>query len=174
MFSSQGEWLGKSEFNPLQGWDASAVQASGAKIAMMESADIFGCLFFHLKSQFRQFAYQVKDLDINFFLTQFDPQILAKGISAGVIPTFEGACFDRVDTRNMMDEIGIRRCLADWGPLLNRGNDFASLLMHSRAWHYDRPHALARCNPHAALVIFTHKCLKIPSLVCEKACLLTK
>ncbi|KAJ4470184.1 hypothetical protein J3R30DRAFT_3301570 [Lentinula aciculospora] len=164
MFSSQGEWLCKSDFNPLQGWNATSVQVSGAKLALIESADIFGCLFFYLKSQFRQFASQVKNHNINFVLTQFDPQILAKGISTGVIPIFEGACFDRVDTRDMMDDVGIEVCLADWGPLLNRENCFASLLMHSRAWHYDRPHALARCNPQAALMMFMHKCFEIPSL----------
>ncbi|KAJ3801075.1 hypothetical protein GGU11DRAFT_286187 [Lentinula aff. detonsa] len=164
MFSSQGEWLGRRNFNPLQGWDATSVQVEGAKFAMIESADIFGCLFFYLKSQFRRFAYQVKDLNVNFVVTQFNPQILAKGISAGVIPIFEGACFDRVDTRDMMDDIRIEVCLADWGPLLNRRNPFASLLMHSRAWHYERPYALARCNPHAALMLFMQKCFEIPSL----------
>ncbi|GAW04483.1 hypothetical protein LENED_006279 [Lentinula edodes] len=146
MFSSQGTWLGKG------------------KIAMIESADIFGCLFFYLKDQFRRFAYQVKNLNVNFVLTQFDPQILARGISTGVIPIFEGACFDRVDTKDMMDDVGIEACLADWGPLLNRENRFASLLMHSRAWHSERPYALARCNPRAALMLFMHKCFKIPTL----------
>ncbi|KIK52299.1 hypothetical protein GYMLUDRAFT_265499 [Collybiopsis luxurians FD-317 M1] len=164
MFSSQGEWLGRSDFNPFQGWDPTAVQESGAKIAMIESADIFGCLFFHLKAKLRKFISQVKDLDINFVLTQYDPQILAKGISAGAIPIFRGACFDRVDTKDLMDEIGIGGCLADWGPLLKRENPFASLLMQSRAWHYERPHALARCNPHVVLEILMHKCLQIPGL----------
>ncbi|KAJ3878463.1 hypothetical protein F5051DRAFT_230379 [Lentinula edodes] len=164
MFSSQGTWLGKSDFNPLQGWNATLIQVSGAKIAMIESADIFGCLFFYLKDQFRRFAYQVKNLNVNFVLTQFDPQILARGISTGVIPIFEGACFDRVDTKDMMDDVGIEACLADWGPLLNRENRFASLLMHSKAWHSERPYALARCNPHAALMLFMHKCFKIPTL----------
>ncbi|KAF9063960.1 hypothetical protein BDP27DRAFT_1384839 [Rhodocollybia butyracea] len=160
MFSAQGEWLGRSDSNPFQGWDIEP----GFKSSMVESADIFGCLFFYLKSQFRQFAYQVQKLEINFIVTQFDPQILAKGISAGVIPIFEGACFDRIDTRDMMDDIGIEACLADWGPLLNQGNATASLLMHSRAWHNGRPYALARCNPRMALMMFMHKCLQIPGL----------
>ncbi|KAF5384654.1 hypothetical protein D9757_007445 [Collybiopsis confluens] len=37
--------------------------------------------------------------------------------------------------------------------------------MCSRAWHYQRPYALARCNPRAALELFMHKCsVQIPTL----------
>ncbi|KAJ3758767.1 hypothetical protein EV360DRAFT_94465 [Lentinula raphanica] len=140
MFSSQGQWLFRADIlNPFQGWDSTSVQLSGAKYSMVDSADIFGCLFFHLKSQFHRFASQVKDLHINFVLTQFDPRILAKGIMDGVIPIFEGGCFDRIDTRDMMDEIGIGECLREWGPLLNRENPHASLLMHSRAKCFEIP-----------------------------------
>ncbi|KAJ3820809.1 hypothetical protein F5880DRAFT_908199 [Lentinula raphanica] len=165
MFSSQGQWLFRADIlNPFQGWDSTSVQLSRAKYSMVDSADIFGCLFFHLKSQFHRFASQVKDLHINFVLTQFDSRILAKGIMDGVIPIFEGGCFDRIDTRDMMDEIGIGECLREWGPLLNCENPHASLLMHSRAWHDQRPYALARCNSHAVLTLFMRKCFEIPSL----------
>ncbi|KAF5384653.1 hypothetical protein D9757_007444 [Collybiopsis confluens] len=116
MFSAKGEWLGRADFNPFQGWDATAVQESGHRIASINSADIFSCLFFHLKSEFQRFISQVENLNLNFVLTQYDPHILSKGISAGIVPIFEGACFDRIDTRDMMDDIGINSCLADWGP----------------------------------------------------------
>ncbi|KAL0569362.1 hypothetical protein V5O48_012597, partial [Marasmius crinis-equi] len=165
LFSPHGEWLG--DFNPLRGWDMAPVIASGEKYGV-DPADIFGCLFFHVKSQLREFARRVKDFKIDIHLTQFDPKILSKGLVSGALgPGFEGGgCFDRVDTGCLIESIEIRECLAEWGPLLNKANRHSTLLMSTRTWHEGLPNGstMARLNPRAALASIMKKCFKIPRL----------
>jgi hypothetical protein len=95
------------------------------------------------------FARRMRDFQIDIHLTQFDPRVLSKGIAIGAIPGFDGSCFDRVETSNLVGDVGIRECLTDWGPLLSRENEHASLLMHSRTSHHALPNATARTNPRA-------------------------
>ncbi|KAF9267140.1 hypothetical protein L218DRAFT_856897 [Marasmius fiardii PR-910] len=166
LFSSQGEWLG--DLNPLRGWDMSSVISSGEKCGV-DSADIFGCLFFHVKSQLREFARRVKDHKIDIHLTQFDPKILSQGLLSGALgPGFEGGgCFDRIDTGCLMEKIGVRECLAEWGPLLNTSNRHSTILMSTRTWHEGLPNGsitMARLNPRVALASIMKRCFKIPGL----------
>jgi hypothetical protein len=148
MFNAGGDWLGDAGSNPLYGWDVTTVLATGAKYGI-DPADIFGCLFVHVKREFMEFARRMRDSQIDIHLTQFDPQVLSKGIAIGAIPGFDGSCFDRVETSNLMDDVGIRECLTNWGPLLSRETEHASLLMHSRTWHHTLPNATAHSNPRA-------------------------
>ncbi|KAJ8091751.1 hypothetical protein PM082_020986 [Marasmius tenuissimus] len=167
LFSPHGEWLG--DYNPLRGWDISSVLSSGEKHGV-DSADILGCLFFHVKSQLREFACRIKDLKVHIHLTQFDLKILSKGLLSGALgPRFEGgACFDRIDTGCLVEEVGIRECLAEWGPLLKKDNRCATILMSTRTWHEGLPggygSTLARSNPRVALASIMEKCFKIPGL----------
>ncbi|KAL0066987.1 hypothetical protein AAF712_005976 [Marasmius tenuissimus] len=130
----------------------------------------FRCLFFHVKSQLREFACRIKDLKVHIHLTQFDPKILSKGLLSGALgPRFEGgACFDRIDTGCLVEEVGIRECLAEWGPLLKKDNRCATILMSTRTWHEGLPggygSTLARSNPRVALASIMEKCFKIPGL----------
>ncbi|PFH53232.1 hypothetical protein AMATHDRAFT_138007 [Amanita thiersii Skay4041] len=145
-FSAQGDWLGHPEFNPLRGWNVSDVLQSGAK-HNLESADILGCLFFHLKDELKEFAIRIKQLHINIYLTQFDAKILTRGITIGALPAFDGGQFDRIDLSTMMDEAGLESSLVGWGPLLNKENQHACMIMRSEKWYITQPKATARTNP---------------------------
>ncbi|KAF8211095.1 hypothetical protein K438DRAFT_1752810 [Mycena galopus ATCC 62051] len=161
LFSPQGIWMVPEDANALFGWDA-GVQNSGIKHGTSPE-DILGCLFFHVKDEFREFARRVKELRIDIHLTSFEPTILAKGITIGALPAFEDASFDRIFTSNLVDAVGLRGCLSDWGPLLNRENQFASILMQTKAWHTQKPHATAQWGPHAMKVL-EEKCNQVPGL----------
>ncbi|KAJ7498077.1 hypothetical protein B0H11DRAFT_1715329 [Mycena galericulata] len=162
LFSPQGAWLVPEDANPLFGWAVSDVQNSGIKHGASPE-DILGCLFFHVKDELREFAKRVKELRIDIHVTSFDSGILAKGITIGALPAFEDANFDRILTSNLVDTVGLRTCLADWGPLLNRENEFASILMQTKAWDINRPSATTQWGPHA-MELLMDKCNKIPGL----------
>ncbi len=141
----------------------SAVLESGARHAV-DFADVFGCLFFHIKDQLREFAKRMKEFNIHLHLTQYDAKILSKGVFAGVLPAFQGPCFDRVDASHLVDGVGVKACLADWGPLLRKGNPCAAILMHSRSWHMNRPDASAQAHPRTVDWL-VKKCYNMPGLV---------
>ncbi|KAJ6580854.1 hypothetical protein B0H19DRAFT_1369334 [Mycena capillaripes] len=162
LFSPQGIWMVPEDANALFGWDVASVQNSGIKHGASPE-DILGCLFFHVKDELREFAKRISELRIDIHVTSFDAGILAKGITIGALPAFEDASFDRILTSNLVDSIGLRACLSDWGPLLNRENKFASILMQTKAWHATQPHATAHWGPHAMKVL-EEKCSKIPGL----------
>ncbi|KAJ7663921.1 hypothetical protein DFH06DRAFT_986293 [Mycena polygramma] len=162
LFSSQGIWMVPEDANALFGWDVADVQTSGIKRGASPE-DILGCLFFHVKDELREFAKRVKELRIDIHVTSFDAGILAKGITIGALPAFEDASFDRILTSNLVDSVGLRACLSDWGPLLNRENKFASVIMQTKAWHTHQPHAAAQWGPHAMKVL-EEKCSQIPGL----------
>lgn len=48
-------------------------------------------------------------------------------------------CFDRVETSNIVDYMDVPQVLKDWGPLLNRRNKHATLLMYFMNWHMKQP-----------------------------------
>ncbi|KAH9479796.1 hypothetical protein JR316_0008391 [Psilocybe cubensis] len=165
MFSSQGEWMGlSSDINPLHGWDVSAVRTTGLRFGLDPTADIIGCLFFHIKSELREFSLRMKELNINLHLLQYDSRLLSKGISIGVLPAFSDASFDRIDIGDMCDQMdNLAECLADWGPLLNKNNPDSCLFMHSKQWHEEFPSSIARNNPRAAKILM-ERCQTMPSL----------
>ncbi|KAG6817139.1 hypothetical protein H0H87_012330 [Tephrocybe sp. NHM501043] len=163
MYTAAGEWLGDAKLNPLKGWNVSDVQASGAKYGV-GPADILGCLFFHVKKEFMEFAARMKEFHVDLHLTQFSPQLLSKGISIGALPAFTEGCFDRVETLDLADSYDIPDLLDDWGPMLNRNNRRACILMQTRRWHKDQPSATAQSNPCSA-VMLVERCKDIPSLV---------
>ncbi|TFK39511.1 hypothetical protein BDQ12DRAFT_603633 [Crucibulum laeve] len=162
LFSAQGEWLGQGDHNPLHGWDVASVRDTGLKHDV-NPADIMGCLFFHVKDELQEFTSRMKDFNVDIHFTQYDSRVLSKGISTGVLAVFEDEYFDRIDMSNMADYIGIGECLADWGPLLNRMNPHAALLMHSKYWHHDHPSATALYNPRI-LDVLKERCRTLPAI----------
>lgn len=153
-----------SDINPLHGWDVSAVRNAGLQHGIDPDGDIIGCLFFHIKSEFREFSMRAKDLNLNIHLLQYDSRLLSKGISIGVLPAFSDASFDRIDLGDMGDQMGVAECLADWGPLLNKRNPKSCLIMHSKKWHEEYPGSIARKNPRAVKILM-ERCESVPSLV---------
>ncbi|KAF5316696.1 hypothetical protein D9619_006506 [Psilocybe cf. subviscida] len=158
LYSPQGEWLSNTPaVNPLHGWDISAVKQAGLRHGLDPSGDILGCLFFHIKSELREFCLRIKEFNINIHLLQYDARLLSKGVSIGVLPAFFDASFDRIDAGDLCDQTSVAECLADWGPLLNKANPHASLIIHSKKWHAGVPNAVARNNP-LAVKILMEKC----------------
>ncbi|KAJ3503592.1 hypothetical protein NLJ89_g8363 [Agrocybe chaxingu] len=165
MYTPQGDWIGlSSNVNPLHGWDISAVRRAGLQHGVDPSGDILGALFFHIKSELREFCLRVKEYNINIHLLQYDSRLISKGISIGVLPAFSEAAFDRIDVGDLGDQIGVAECLGDWGPLLNKKNRHASLIMHSKKWHENSPHRIALNNPRASKILM-ERCQSQPHLV---------
>ncbi|KAF5332121.1 hypothetical protein D9611_008183 [Ephemerocybe angulata] len=166
-FTPQGSWLGKSEdLSPLHGWDIAKVQATGLRNGVDPTGDMFGCLFFHVKQELREFISRVKDFHINIHHTQYDPRLLSKGVSIGVLPSFSDASFDRIDLGDLGDRLGIKECLEDWGLLLNRENVHSCVVAHSKRWIDSQP-ALSRVplsSPQSVLDFLRLRCRNIPSL----------
>lgn len=119
--------------NPLFGWDVSAVLASG-RLHGLPAADLYGCLFFHIKDQFIKFATRIRNFSINITMSIFDAGDLAKIILKGGLAPFNSSCFDMIETSNVADYITIPRILKDWGPLLNRQDPRATLLINLMNW----------------------------------------
>jgi len=163
-FSAQGEWLGPPEFNPFRSFHVSKVLESGAK-HKVESANIMGCLFFHLKDELVEFANRVKLFNVNIHLTQFDPKILCRGLAIGALQAFDKGNFDRIDLSSMMDIVGIQGSLAGWAPLLNKQNIHACIVMRSEKWYTTQPKATARTNPHI-VELLSRKCQNLSLKVC--------
>ncbi|KAG6901283.1 hypothetical protein C0995_014251 [Termitomyces sp. Mi166 len=129
MYTAGGNWLGHARANPLEGWNVSDVLATGAK-HNVDSADIIGCLFFHVKEELIEFARRMKEFRIDLHLTQFSPPLLSKGISIGALPAFTEGCFDRVDTADLADREGIPELLFDWGPMGTKKTKLEGVLAH--------------------------------------------
>lgn len=138
LFTGDGEWLTFEDANPLQGWDIASVYASGKRHGI-DSTDIYGCLLFHVKNEFEEFARRIERFHINIHMTQLDIKKLPKMISKGYIEPFGSSCFDRVETSSMPDYIGSGEVIDMWGPLLNRHNKHATLLMYFMNWHRKQP-----------------------------------
>jgi hypothetical protein len=119
--------------SPLAGWDLTSVFASGKRHGV-DRNDVYGCLFFHVRDELREFGRRVRDFNIDFHLTQLPASGLSRGIRMGVFPPFHLGCFDRVETSNMVDSFGVATVLSDWAPLMNRQNEYATLLMYFMNW----------------------------------------
>lgn len=149
--------------NPLQGWDIASVHKSGLDQGL-DTSDILGCLFFHVKSELTKFARRLQRVCVNIYFTQFDVRVLSTGICSGLLPAFEANCFDRIDAGGLMDTLGARECLSSLAPLVNSESSGACLLMHSRTWYHQMPCAIARGNPRLLRILMT-KAKDLPGLV---------
>ncbi|KZP04276.1 hypothetical protein FIBSPDRAFT_767683 [Athelia psychrophila] len=138
LFDADGEWLTLDNANPLQGWDVSAVLASGQRHGI-NPQDIYGCLFFHVKDEFEEFARRIERFNINIHLTQLDARVVSRMIPQDFIKPFSSGCFDRIETSNLADYIGPTDVIDCWAPLLNRRNKHATLLMYFMNWHVRQP-----------------------------------
>lgn len=134
LFSPRAEWLLRDSESPLFGWDVSEVIASGISHGL-ESCDLYGCLFFHVKDQFVKFASRIRNFDINLTMTNVDARHLPNIILKGGLSAFHPpGGFDRIETSNLADYLTVPRILNDWGPLLNRQNCRSTLLMYMMNW----------------------------------------
>ncbi|CCL98311.1 uncharacterized protein FIBRA_00305 [Fibroporia radiculosa] len=137
LFSPQGNWLQSDKQNPLNGWHLPSVVEGGKKHNALPM-DIYGCLYFYVSDQLREFATRLSNLRITFKLFNLDACQLAKDICSGALSRHElspDIQIDRIDTSNLMDPhyLDIAPVLNAWGPLL-RQNSHATLIGHFINW----------------------------------------
>lgn len=130
--------------NPLCSWDVNQVVKTGQAHGL-DRADIYGCLYFHVKAQFMEFARRFGRFHIDIHLSQLDATLASNQLQKGELnPSLFGTDvkFDRVDTSNLADYyIGIPYILKDWSPLLNRENKHAVILVYLMNWIQKQPGA---------------------------------
>ena len=74
--------------NPLQGWSSKEVEDSSSGLA---AADIYGKLFFYVRSVLRAFILRLSGLQISFRLFQVD--------ASELLDHLEGDSFSRIEVR---------------------------------------------------------------------------
>ncbi|KAF8659528.1 hypothetical protein AX14_007544, partial [Amanita brunnescens Koide BX004] len=138
LFSPEGKWFQTDYANPLEGWSLDEVVKAGkAKGAQPE--DIYGCLYFFLSEQLREFHLRLRRFPVSLNVYPLDAaSALPQGIRDGVFTT-QGVpatiCFDRIKVSNILDAnyVGIYGVLTSWGPLLADGG-FVAVVGHSMNW----------------------------------------
>ena len=100
--------------------------AALAATAVVTSTVVSGCM--QAFSCPNSLLYQESD--------KLDARDLAVDIGRNVYaPHFTSGCFDRIETSNVADYIGLDRVVDDWSPLLSRESCDASLLAYTMNWH---------------------------------------
>lgn len=92
--------------------------------------DVYGCLYFFLQDQLRQFHKRIRKFRIAFRLTVFDATVLADLIKKNVLASYNipsSIRFDRIVTSNILDQIyvGMMGVLVPWTPLLSQSRTAA-------------------------------------------------
>lgn len=132
MHGNMGEWFARHVAHPLSGWPVSHLRQSGLAHGALPT-DIWGCFFFHVKSQFQEFARRVQKFNINITVATLPRDAIPQRIRDGKLgKAFQrgGGCFDRIDMGLIVDpHLRINDTLELWIPLLNKENPHAEMLM---------------------------------------------
>lgn len=125
LFFSCGCWFQSDTVNPLHGWDPCEVIATG-KAHGANPEDVYGCLYFFLTEQLRQFHRRLRQFNISFKITSFGAPHLAKALLSPDKPLVEFGLpssirFDRIMVSNIFDEayVGLKEALVRWSPFLS-------------------------------------------------------
>ncbi|KAJ4468726.1 hypothetical protein J3R30DRAFT_1598287 [Lentinula aciculospora] len=143
LFTASGKWISMDSANPLFSWNLNEVVKTGQAYGL-DPADIYGCLFFHVKAQFMEFAHRVEKFHIDIHVSQLDAHIASGLLQKGELnPALFGTNtkFDRIETSNIADYAGIPSIIQDWSPLLNRENKNALILVYLMNWVMKQPDA---------------------------------
>src|ERR1700722_20025038 len=106
MYSSTGSWRLMDSSLVSDGWDMDAVLATGQACGA-SSMDLYGCLFFYIKSRLREFALRMQQFRIHIYVTQLTASDLSGYLSNNSLSSFwkTRARFDRIETSNVSDYI---------------------------------------------------------------------
>jgi hypothetical protein len=135
LFTSDAKWLSPDSASQLNGWDPREVVATGKRHGC-SGEDVKGCLFFHVKEVFAQFAKRVERFGIDIHVTNTNAMALPALIRqrSGSLHHFHPPAFDRVETSNVMDYLNIGSLVNEWAPMLNRANKHATMLLSTMNW----------------------------------------
>ncbi|KAI0315993.1 hypothetical protein OF83DRAFT_1245784 [Amylostereum chailletii] len=143
LFSPEGRWLQSDGANPLESWFLPDVIRSGnAHGARAE--DLYGCLYFHVSDELREFGARLARFRLAFTLFSMDALALPPLLRSSPGGTVGGATplarpsdlrFDRVDVSNILDVeyAGIGGVLEAWAPML-KPTPRATLLGYFMNW----------------------------------------
>ncbi|CCL98318.1 uncharacterized protein FIBRA_00312 [Fibroporia radiculosa] len=145
LFSLDGKWMQPDRVNPLNGWHIPSVIKTGKKHGALPM-DIYGCLYFYVTDQLREFAERLTKLRITFKMFGMDASKLALELKSGRLETHgipANFRFDRIDVSNLMDThyLGVRPVIQSWGPLLKK-TEHATLVGHFINWVLGHPKAV--------------------------------
>jgi hypothetical protein len=135
MYSSEGQWRLMDSSLVSDGWDVEAVLATG-EACNVSRMDLYGCLFFYIKSRLQAFALRIQKFHTHILVTQLPASTLSTYLSGNSLASIwkTPARFDRIETSNVADFISVRRVLVDWAGMLNRENPYACLMVCSLNW----------------------------------------
>jgi hypothetical protein len=142
MFANDGAWLMTDSCDPLQSWNINEVLQSGKKHGVAPN-DIYGALYFHLKDELTSFSRRMDHFNIEISVTCLDAMKLEDNIQHLGFPTFLKPGFDRIETSNLCDSVGISSVIERLGGLLNRRAADATLLVYTMNWPQKVPSAQA-------------------------------
>lgn len=106
---------------------------------------MYGCLYFHVTDQLRQFIDRLCSLNIEFKVFKMDAVALSKSIERNSLASFgvpSTTRFDRIEVSNTLDTeyIGVVGVVDAWGKFLKRRRD-ATLVGYFMNWPVREPRA---------------------------------
>ena len=106
--------------------------------------DLFGCLFFHIRDELKDFATRLRKFNVNIRMSAMDACDLVTELGE-TLNGQEPLYLDRIEVSNITDieYVGLRRVLSDWAPLLNPANPHSTLVGLFLNWHAVEPGAQA-------------------------------
>lgn len=147
LFHFNGKWLQTDYSDPLEGWKYVCVFTVGrwllisllysldevierGKVYGAQPEDIYGCLYFFLSEQLREFYRRIRQFPIAFKLFNEEATKLSVLIQDGSLAEFglpASTRFDRIEVSNILDfnYVGLEQTLTHLGPLLAPTSDAA-------------------------------------------------
>ncbi|KFZ20600.1 hypothetical protein V501_00028 [Pseudogymnoascus sp. VKM F-4519 (FW-2642)] len=108
-FQTADTWPIRDNADPLNGWSLKEVEDNSSGAA---SNDIYGKLFYYLRTELRAFVLRLSDLQVSFRLFQLNASDLPNHL--------ESSSFSRIEVSNILDRgyLGIHRTVFSMMPLL--------------------------------------------------------
>ncbi|KAF8151754.1 hypothetical protein B0H34DRAFT_801437 [Crassisporium funariophilum] len=137
LFSPKVKWLQKDFADPLQSWDLVTVMNAGKRHGALPE-DIYGCLYFYITEQLREFSKRLRQFKISFTVFPLDARDLSRAIREDAFSQYgipASIRFDRIEVSNILDAnyVGISDVLTQWGPFL-AGNSSAAIVGYFMNW----------------------------------------
>ncbi|KAF8873600.1 hypothetical protein CPB84DRAFT_1798256 [Gymnopilus junonius] len=105
LFSLEGTWWQTDYADPLEAWDMATVVKTG-KVYGANVEDIYGCLYFFLSKELREFAHRFRTMKSSFTMTCFDARRVPQMIHEGLLSEYNlppSIRFDRIEVSNILD-----------------------------------------------------------------------
>ncbi|KAG8880202.1 hypothetical protein FRB98_005286 [Tulasnella sp. 332] len=129
----KAEYLLLDNAGPFTAWNPLEIEKTRQRLNLPEG-DLYGSMFFHVKSELTEFASRARRFKLKFYLYAMDLQQLAPMIQLTMPTGSAPLTFDRIDASNVLDTLGIPKMLQSLGHLLNKSNPHSAFFMYSMNW----------------------------------------